>query len=184
MVALVRSGAIPPSDLTTVVLANEGHFSALARAISEHLPKLLDVQGGRLPERCDLEPRRLVAHRRTDRVDGRHLPRGAIDETVIDQIVHNHAQMALPTGSRFGGYEVIGNLGAGGMGEVYRARDPRLGRDVAIKVLSAPFVADGERLARFEREARLLASLNHPGIGAIYGSSTRRLARIRARRRA
>ena len=103
------------------------------------------------------------------RVDGRHLPRGAIDATVIDQIVHNHAHMALPTGSRFGGYEVIGNLGAGGMGEVYRARDPRLGRDVAIKVLSAPFVADGERLARFEREARLLASLNHPGIGAIYG---------------
>src|SRR5262249_8166266 len=100
----------------------------------------------------------------TDRVDGRHLP-----ETVIDQIVHNHAHMGLPTGTRFGPYEVIGNLGAGGMGEVYRARDPRLGRDVAIKVPSAPLVADGERLARFEREARLLASLNHPGIGAIYG---------------
>jgi serine/threonine-protein kinase len=55
------------------------------------------------------------------------------------------------------------------MGEVYRARDTRLGRDVAIKVLSARFAADGERLARFEREARLLASLNHTGIGAIYG---------------
>ena len=70
---------------------------------------------------------------------------------------------------RFGPYEIIGHLGAGGMGEVYRARDPRLGRDVAIKVLAASVVADGERLARFEREARLLASLNHPGIGAIYG---------------
>jgi eukaryotic-like serine/threonine-protein kinase len=77
--------------------------------------------------------------------------------------------MELPTGTRFGPYEIRGVLGAGGMGEVYRARDTRLGRDVAIKVLSAPFAADGERLARFEREARLLASLNHPAIGAIYG---------------
>src|SRR5438034_1575559 len=60
-------------------------------------------------------------------------------------------------------------IGAGGMGEVYRARDTKLGRDVAIKVLPKMFTADPERLARFEREARLLASLNHPHIGAIYG---------------
>jgi serine/threonine protein kinase/WD40 repeat protein len=72
-------------------------------------------------------------------------------------------------GSRFGPFEVTARLGAGGMGEVYRARDPRLGRDVAIKVLSATLSTDAERLARFEREARLLASLNHPNIGAIYG---------------
>ena len=60
-------------------------------------------------------------------------------------------------------------LGAGGMGEVYRARDAKLGRDVAIKILPARFTSDPERLARFEREARVLAALNHPNIGAIYG---------------
>ena len=62
-----------------------------------------------------------------------------------------------------------GLLGVGGMGEVYRARDTRLGRDVAIKILPRAFTADPDRLARFEREARMLASLNHPHIGAIYG---------------
>ena len=72
-------------------------------------------------------------------------------------------------GQRFGPFEVIGLLGAGGMGEVYRARDARLGRDVAIKVLPAAFAADHERLARFEREARALAAVSHPNIGAIYG---------------
>ena len=75
----------------------------------------------------------------------------------------------LPPGTRIGPYEIAGSLGAGGMGEVYRARDARLGRDVAIKVLSAPFTSDADRLARFEREARMLASLNHPSIAAIYG---------------
>jgi eukaryotic-like serine/threonine-protein kinase len=68
-----------------------------------------------------------------------------------------------------GPYEIQGLLGAGGMGEVYRARDSRLGRDVAIKILSRDFTADANRLARFEREARILAALNHPHIGAIYG---------------
>ena len=77
--------------------------------------------------------------------------------------------MRLTAGTRLGAYEIRSVLGAGGMGEVYRARDTTLGRDVAIKVLSAPFISDPERLARFEREARVLASLNHPGIGAIYG---------------
>ena len=77
--------------------------------------------------------------------------------------------MTLVAGARLGPYEIQAALGAGGMGEVYRARDTKLGRDVAIKVLSHSFSADADRLARFEREARLLASLNHPHIGAIYG---------------
>ena len=77
--------------------------------------------------------------------------------------------MSLAPGTRLGAYEVIGTLGAGGMGEVYRARDARLGRDVAIKVLPDIFTSDADRIARFEREARVLASLNHPNIAAIYG---------------
>jgi len=72
-------------------------------------------------------------------------------------------------GRRLGVYEVVGALGAGGMGEVYRARDTELGRDVAFKMLPREFVADRDRLARFEREARVLAALNHPNIAAIYG---------------
>jgi Tol biopolymer transport system component len=72
-------------------------------------------------------------------------------------------------GDRVGGYHIQGRLGAGGMGEVYRARDAKLGRDVAIKILPRAFGTDPERLARFDREARTLAALNHPNIGAIYG---------------
>ncbi|MDZ4804025.1 MAG: protein kinase [Candidatus Eisenbacteria bacterium] len=77
--------------------------------------------------------------------------------------------MPLSPGTRIGPYEVIAPLGAGGMGEVFRARDSRLGRDVAIKTLPDAFAAEPERLARFEREARLLASLSHPNIGGIHG---------------
>ena len=73
------------------------------------------------------------------------------------------------TGRRLGVYHLQALLGAGGMGEVYRAHDTRLGRDVAIKILPPAFTSDPDRLARFEREARVLASLNHPNIGAIYG---------------
>jgi Tol biopolymer transport system component len=75
----------------------------------------------------------------------------------------------LIAGNRLGKYDVLGPLGAGGMGEVYRARDPRLGRDVAIKILPNAFTSDPDRLARFEREARMLAALNHPHIAGIYG---------------
>ena len=71
---------------------------------------------------------------------------------------------ALFPGTRLGPYEVVEAIGADGMGEVYRARDTRLGRDVAIKVLPEDFSADAERLARFRREAQVLASLNHPNI--------------------
>ena len=77
--------------------------------------------------------------------------------------------MPLTPGTRLGAYEIVALLGAGGMGEVYRARDTRLGREVAIKALPDEFARDPERLGRFEREAKLLASLNHPNIGAIYG---------------
>ena len=77
--------------------------------------------------------------------------------------------MALVPGKRLGHYEVVAPLGAGGMGEVYRARDTTLGRDVALKVLPPEVTGDAERLARFRREAQLLASLNHPNIAAIHG---------------
>src|SRR3954471_3860766 len=76
--------------------------------------------------------------------------------------------MALVAGTRIGPYHVVSVLGAGGMGEVYRARDTTLGRDVAVKVLPGSFSADTGRPARLEREARLLTRLNHPNIGAIY----------------
>ena len=76
--------------------------------------------------------------------------------------------MALTNETRIGPYEIVSSLGAGGMGEVYRARDPRLGRDVAIKVLPASYSNDADRLRRFEQEARAAASLNHPNILAIY----------------
>jgi len=77
--------------------------------------------------------------------------------------------MALVPGSKLGAYEVLSLIGSGGMGEVYRARDPRLQRDVALKVLPDLFAQDPDRLARFQREAQVLASLNHPNIAAIYG---------------
>src|SRR5215510_12067586 len=72
-------------------------------------------------------------------------------------------------GTRLGHYEITGHLGTGGMGEVYQATDGKLGRNVAIKLLPEAFTHDPDRTARFEREARLLASLNHPNIAAIYG---------------
>ena len=77
--------------------------------------------------------------------------------------------MALATGTYVGPYEVKGLLGRGGMGEVYRARDSKLGRDVALKILPDQFAGDAARLARFEREARTLATLNHTNIAHIYG---------------
>jgi serine/threonine protein kinase len=77
--------------------------------------------------------------------------------------------VALQPGTRLGAYEIVALLGAGGMGEVYRAKDTRLKREVAIKVLPDAFASDPDRLARFQREAELLATLNHPNIGSVYG---------------
>ena len=77
--------------------------------------------------------------------------------------------MTLNTGQKLGLFEIIAPLGKGGMGKVYRARDGKLDREVAIKVLPDVMARDSERVARFQREAKLLAALNHPNIAAIYG---------------
>ena len=74
----------------------------------------------------------------------------------------------LAAGTQLGPYEILGHIGSGGMGEVYRARDPRIGREVAIKVLPAAFATDADRLRRFEQEVRAAGALNHPNILAIY----------------
>src|SRR5208282_886733 len=83
--------------------------------------------------------------------------------------------MALSAGEKLGPYEILAPIGAGGMGEVYRAKDTKLDREVAIKVLPAALAQDSERLARFEREAKVLASLNHTNIAQIYGIEDRAL---------
>src|SRR2546423_11073428 len=77
--------------------------------------------------------------------------------------------MPLGPGARLGPYEIVSSLGAGGMGEVYRARDTKLNREVAIKILPEAFAHDPDRMARFAREAQVLAALNHTNIAAIYG---------------
>src|SRR5690348_11696626 len=83
--------------------------------------------------------------------------------------------MSLSVGDRLGPYEVVAPIGAGGMGEVYRAKDTKLKRDVALKVLPEAFASDPERMARFQREAEVLASLNHTNIAQIYGVEDRAL---------
>jgi serine/threonine protein kinase/tetratricopeptide (TPR) repeat protein len=94
------------------------------------------------------------------------------NDAVSDEVLNpdwRGPDRSLALGSFVGPYEIVALLGVGGMGQVYRARDGRLGRDVAIKVLPPDVIADADRLARFDREARLLAALNHPNIAAIYG---------------
>src|SRR5882757_6219435 len=80
--------------------------------------------------------------------------------------------MSLAPGTKLGPYEILGPIGAGGMGEVYRARDERLSRDVAVKVLPASFAGDADRLLRFEQEARAAGQLNHPNILIVYDIGT------------
>jgi eukaryotic-like serine/threonine-protein kinase len=93
-----------------------------------------------------------------------------IERPALESEARRFASIACgPKPERIGPYEVLSLLGSGGMGDVYRARDPRLAREIALKVLPAMFASDKERLARFEREARALAALNQPNIGAIYG---------------
>ncbi len=88
---------------------------------------------------------------------------------VVELCLRGRCDVTLPLGTKLGPYEIVSPLGAGGMGEVYRARDTRLGREVALKVLPEAFARDAERMARMRREAQVLASLNHPNIAAIYG---------------
>src|SRR5881396_3253774 len=129
----------------------------------------------RTPAERDAFVARACAHDPTLRREVESLlaqpPAGMIDEPVgalVAELVTPRAPRLAP-GSSVGPYRIERLLDAGGMGEVYRARDTTLGRDVAIKILPRHFTADQERLARFEREARFLAALNHPNIGAIYG---------------
>jgi len=85
------------------------------------------------------------------------------------ELSYTSSRLALTTGSRIGVYEIAAQIGEGGMGQVYRATDTRLKRQVAIKILPAALAADSDRLARFQREAEVLASLNHPNIAHLYG---------------
>src|ERR671937_1833782 len=80
--------------------------------------------------------------------------------------------MAIPAGTKLGPYEIVASVGAGGMGEVYRARDTRLGRDVAVKVLPSSFSTDADRLRRFEQEACAAGALNHPNILIVHDIGT------------
>ena len=113
--------------------------------------------------------------RRAGRVDrlGAITKRFAVTQELIPSALRSRAYtrvtLALTLGTRLGVYEVTAQIGVGGMGEVYQATDTNLKRAVAIKVLPASVAADTERLARFQREAEVLASLNHPNIAAIYG---------------
>ena len=134
--------------------------AALSRGESERMAFL--AQRAPATWRCDGKWRRCwPSRRRRGFLDGPAVAAAA--PTVSD------AGTSLLTGRRLGAYQVHERIGVGGMGEVYRARDTKLGRDVAIKILPRLFTSDPDRLARFEREARVLASLNHPHIGAIYG---------------
>src|SRR6188508_378765 len=87
------------------------------------------------------------------------------------RLLLRHRAMLTP-GTRLGPYEIVSSLGAGGMGEVYRARDTELKREVAIKILPADVTADADRLARFQREAEILASLNHQNIAHVFGMAS------------
>src|SRR5947209_3837526 len=99
---------------------------------------------------------------------------GFLESPALEVAARHFAGQDL-VGRRIGSYEVLSRLGAGGMGEVYRAKDTKLKREVALKVLPEAFANDPERMARFQREAEVLASLNHPNIAQIYGIEERAL---------
>ena len=136
------------------------YHEAAALALGDRARFVAEACAG--DEALRLEVESLLAQ---ERDASRFIERPAIEVAAIGL----KSQLRLPVGRQIGPYTIVSLLGAGGMGEVYRARDTKLGRDVALKVLPANVVEDSERLARFEREARLLATLNHPHIGAIYG---------------
>jgi len=138
------------------------HDAALARAPGE--------RGAFLKEACEGDEvlrQEVESLLNYESASGRFLETPAVDVAAID--LASAPAEPMMVGRQLGPYSILTPLGAGGMGEVYRARDSKLGRDVAIKILPSHFTADPERCSRFTREARLLATLNHPHIGAIYG---------------
>ena len=139
----------------------EIYHAALARDVSQRPAFLNEVCAGDAELRREVEA--LLAQGAS--AEG-FLDRGAVAAATP---MVSEPPVGTLSGRRIGVYEVLAPLGAGGMGEVYRARDTKLGRDVAIKILPAEFTSHPDRLARFEREARILAALNHPHIGAIHG---------------
>jgi eukaryotic-like serine/threonine-protein kinase len=141
------------------------YHQAAARPPSERVRFLNDACGDDLSLRRDVES--LLAQDADGFLDRPALTPADSSPTLAERSAGE--ANSSPIGMQLGAYRVTGHLGTGGMGEVYSARDTRLGRDVAIKILSRAFTGDTDRLAHFEREARVLASLNHPNIGAIYG---------------
>jgi Tol biopolymer transport system component len=132
--------------------------AALSRAPSERAAFLDEACAGDETLRQEVES--LLAHDRD--------ARGFLEAPALELVGDGERDLSL-VGRQFGSHRIVSLLGSGGMGEVYRAHDTKLGRDVAIKTLPRLFGADPDRRSRFEREARLLAALNHPHIGAIYG---------------
>ena len=142
--------------------------AVVAVRIEDREARLSDLCGGDRALQADVESL-LAADAAGESVFGQRID-CALREEVFDAVAGVlDASALLGPGDRLGIYEITGLLGAGGMGRVYRARDTTLGRDVALKILPDVLLADPDRRARFEREARVLASLNHPNIGSIYG---------------
>ena len=135
--------------------------AALVRDVRERAAFVAGACGHDEALRREVEA--LLAHAQT----AEHFLEAPIGELAAQVLADDHR--ASLVGRRIGSHQILSLLGTGGMGDVYRARDTRLGRDVAIKVVAGAFLPGPERLARFEREARVLATLNHPHIGAIYG---------------
>ena len=145
---------------------NDERWATVDRSVGAALERAPHERAAFLREACaDDEPLRrevesLLAH--ASRC-------GGLSEHACDSPGNAPGDVASFVGRQMGSYAIQAQLGVGGMGEVYRARDGKLGRDVAIKILPRVFSTDPDRRARFDREARLLAALNHPHIGAIYG---------------
>jgi eukaryotic-like serine/threonine-protein kinase len=143
------------------------YHDALARDAGERSAFLREACGD--DEALRLEVESLLAYAS----DAQKFMDAPAIEIAAPAAIPSDTMSQTPVGRCFGPYEIGSLLGSGGMGEVYRARDTKLGRDVAIKILPRAFIADVDRRARFEREARLLAALNHPHIAAIYGFEDR-----------
>jgi Tol biopolymer transport system component len=140
------------------------HRAALQRGEGQRAAFLHDACAGDEDLRCEVES--LLTYE-GEAENFMEVP--ALD-VVVKRLAESKAlRMVQRSGTKLGPYEILAPLGAGGMGEVYRAHDSKLNRDVALKILPAMFTNDAERMARFRREAQVLASLNHPNIGSIYG---------------